>query len=43
MINLKTELKPTFPRSNSAMTQPVDHISIAVVYSVAPKMSSGAR
>lgn len=33
----------TWPRSSSAMTQPVDHKSIAVVYSVAPNMSSGAR
>lgn len=33
----------TCPRSNSAITQPVDQISIAVVYSVAPNMSSGAR
>nr|GMC87856.1 Os03g0841850 [Ipomoea batatas] len=30
-------------RSNSAMTQPVDQISIDVVYSLAPNMSSGAR
>ena len=33
----------TCPRSNSAITQPLDHISMAVVYSVAPNISSGAR
>jgi len=32
----------TCPRSSSAKTQPTDHISIAVVYSVAPNISSGA-
>jgi hypothetical protein len=31
------------PRNSSAMTQPVDHKSMAVVYSVALKMNSGAR
>jgi len=33
----------TCPRSNSARTQPADHMSIVVVYSVAPNISSGAR
>jgi hypothetical protein len=33
----------TWPRSNSARTHPADHISIDVVYSVAPNISSGAR
>lgn len=32
----------TWPRRSSASAQPADHISIEVVYSVAPKMSSGA-
>jgi hypothetical protein len=32
----------TCPKSNSARTQPADQTSIAVVYSVAPNMSSGA-
>lgn len=34
---------PTCPSNNSARTQPADQMSMAVVYSVAPKMSSGAR
>ena len=33
----------TWPNSSSAKTQPADHMSIEVVYSVAPKISSGAR
>jgi hypothetical protein len=33
----------TWPRRSSASTQPADHISIDVVYSVAPNISSGAR
>lgn len=33
----------TWPSRSSARTQPADHISIEVVYSVAPNMSSGAR
>lgn len=37
------KVKSTCPRSNSARTQPADHMSIAVVYSVAPNISSGAR
>lgn len=32
----------TFPISSSASTHPADHMSMAVVYSVAPKISSGA-
>lgn len=32
----------TCPRSSSVRTHPTDHMSIAVVYSVAPNMSSGA-
>jgi hypothetical protein len=38
-----TKQKLTWPRSNSARTHPADHISIDVVYSVAPNISSGAR
>jgi len=33
----------TWPRSSSAITHPMDQMSMAVLYSVAPKMSSGAR
>jgi hypothetical protein len=33
----------TCPRRSSAITQPIDQMSMAVVYSVAPKISSGAR
>jgi hypothetical protein len=33
----------TCPRRSSARTQPADQISIDVVYSVAPNISSGAR
>lgn len=33
----------TCPRRSSARTQPADQISIEVVYSVAPNISSGAR
>jgi hypothetical protein len=32
----------TCPRRSSAKTQPADQTSIAVVYSVAPNISSGA-
>lgn len=39
----KTRSLSTWPRRSSARTQPADHISIEVVYSVAPNMSSGAR
>ena len=45
-INYRTEELPGkigFPRTISAITQPVDQTSIAFVYSVAPKISSGAR
>ncbi|BAS87302.1 Os03g0841850 [Oryza sativa Japonica Group] len=35
-------MNETCPSRSSAMTQPVDHKSMAVVYSVAPNMSSGA-
>lgn len=38
----KDKPKYTWPSSSSAITQPTDHMSIAVVYSVAPKISSGA-
>lgn len=33
----------TCPSNNSAKTHPADQMSIAVVYSVAPNISSGAR
>lgn len=33
----------TWPKRSSARTQPPDQISIEVVYSVAPNISSGAR
>jgi len=33
----------TWPKSSSARTHPADQISIEVVYSVAPNISSGAR
>jgi len=36
-------MRRTWPRRSSARTQPADQISIEVVYSVAPNISSGAR
>lgn len=42
-IKTTIEQVPTWPKSSSAKTQPADHMSIEVVYSVAPKISSGAR
>jgi len=33
---------PTCPSSSSAKTHPTDQMSMAVVYSVAPNISSGA-
>jgi hypothetical protein len=41
-VEFSTEVT-TWPRRSSARTQPADQISIDVVYSVAPNISSGAR